>query len=79
LNSKCISAEPVFSKSVVQLVSAMKAVYLVPETSGSLGVPTVPFEVIELRDVLKEDTSGWCEAILTEAKSLQQMNIFTIM
>jgi hypothetical protein len=78
LNSKCISTGPVFSKSVVQLVSAMKAVHLEPETSGSLGAPTAPFEVIELRDALKEDVPGWCEAILAEAKSLQQMNTFTI-
>ena len=45
----------VFSKSVVQLVSAMKAVHLEPKTSTSLGAPTAPFEAIELRDALKED------------------------
>jgi hypothetical protein len=44
-----------------------------------LGAPTAPFEVIELRDALKEDAPGWREAILVEAKSLQQMNTFTIM
>jgi hypothetical protein len=69
----------VFSKSVVQLVSAIKAVHLEPETSTSLGAPTTPFEAIELRDALKEDAPGWREAILAEAKSLQQMNTFTIM
>ena len=70
---------PVFSKSVVQLVSAMKAVHLEPETSTSLGAPTAPFEAIELRDALKEDAPSWREAILAEARSLQQMNTFTIM
>ena len=69
----------VFSKSVVQLVSAMKAVHLESETSTSLGAPTAPFEAIELRDALKEDAPGWQEAILVEARSLQQMNTFTIM
>ena len=70
---------PVFSKLVVQLVSAMKAVHLEPKTSTSLGAPTAPFEAIELRDALKEDAPGWREAILAEARSLQQMNTFTIM
>jgi hypothetical protein len=69
----------VFSKLVVQLVCALKAVHLEPETSGSLGAPAAPFEVIELRDALKEDAPGWREAILAEARSLQQMNTFTIM
>ena len=45
----------VFSKSVIQLVSAMKAVHLEPKTSTSLGAPIAPFEAIELRDALKED------------------------
>ena len=45
----------VFSKSVVQLVSAMKAVHLESKTSTSLRAPIVPFEAIELRDALKED------------------------
>jgi hypothetical protein len=57
----------------------MKAVHLEPETSTSLGAPTAPFEAIELRDALKEDAPGWREAILAEARSLQQMNTFTIM
>jgi hypothetical protein len=48
----------VFSKSVVQLVSAMKAVHLEPKTLTSLGAPTALFEVIELRDALKEDAPG---------------------
>jgi hypothetical protein len=58
LNSKYISARLVFSKSVVQLVYAMKAVHLEPKTSTSLGAPTTLFEAIELRDALKEDASG---------------------
>ena len=45
----------VFSKLVIQLVSAMKAVHLEPKTSTSLGAPIAPFEAIELRDALKED------------------------
>jgi hypothetical protein len=61
----------VFSKSVVQLVCALKAVHLEPETSGSLGAPAAPFEVIELRDALKEDAPSWREVILAEARSLQ--------
>ena len=56
----------------------MKAVHLEPENSMSLRAPTVPFKVIELRDALKEDAPGWHKAILAEAKSLQQMNTFTI-
>jgi hypothetical protein len=68
----------VFSKLVVQLVSAIKAVYLEPKTSTSLRAPTVLFKAIELRDALKEDALNWREAILAEAKSLQQMNTFTI-
>ena len=46
----------VFSKLVVQLVSAMKAVHLEPKTLTSLGAPTALFEAIELRDAFKEDT-----------------------
>ena len=69
-NSKCISARLVFSKSVVQLIYAMKAVHLEPKTSTSLGAPTALFEAIELRDALKEDAPGWREAILAKARSL---------
>jgi hypothetical protein len=36
----------------------MKAVYLEPKTLTSLGAPTTLFEVIKLRDVLKEDALG---------------------
>jgi hypothetical protein len=79
LNSKGISARLVFYKSVVQLAYALKAVHLELETSTSLGAPTAPFEAIELRDALKEDAPSWRKAILAEAKSLQQMNTFTIM
>jgi hypothetical protein len=57
----------------------MKAVHLEPKTSTSLGAPTAPFEAIELRDALKEDAPSWRKAILAKAKSLQQMNTFTIM
>ena len=45
----------VFSKLMVQLVSAMKAIHLEPKTSTSLGAPIVSFEAIKLRDALKED------------------------
>jgi hypothetical protein len=49
------AVELVFSKLVVQLVNAIKAVYLKPKTSMSLKAPTVLFKAIELRDALKED------------------------
>jgi hypothetical protein len=49
----------------------MKAVYLEPKTSTSLGAPTALFEAIELRDALKEDAPGWRKAILAKARSLQ--------
>ena len=55
---------------MVQLAYAIKAVYLEPETSTSLSVPTALFEAIELRDALKEDAPGWRKAILAEAKLL---------
>jgi hypothetical protein len=44
----------------------------------SLGVPTAPFEAIELDDALREDAPGWRELILEEYRGLQKMNAFTV-
>jgi hypothetical protein len=44
-----------------------------------LGVPTAPFEAIELEEALREDAPKWLEAIRAECTSLKQLNTFTIM
>ena len=71
LNSKCISARLVFSKLVVQLACAIKAIYLEPKTSMSLGTLIALFKAIKLRDALKEDAPSQRKAILAKAKLLQ--------
>lgn len=68
----------VFNDTVVQLVTAMKAVHL-GDNSTSLGAPTAPFEAIELEAAMQEDAPGWRNAIHEELSSLLKMNTFTIM
>jgi hypothetical protein len=43
---------------VVQLVIAMKAVYLEAENTTLLGAPIAPFDAIELDQALREDAPG---------------------
>jgi hypothetical protein len=69
----------VFNDQVVQLVNAMKAVHLEDEDTTSLGVPTAPFEAIELEEALKEDAPKWLEAIYAKGTALKKLNTFTIM
>ncbi len=48
----------VFNNTMVQLVIAIKAVYLETENTTSLKAPTVPFNIIKLDQALREDTLG---------------------
>jgi hypothetical protein len=68
----------VFNDTVVQLVTALKAVHLDDNTT-SLGAPTAPFEAIELDAAIQEDALGWRKSIKQELSSLLKMHTFTIM
>ena len=57
---------------------AIKAVYLEPKNSTSLGAPTAPFEAIELADALYEDAQLWHAAIKAECSSFKEANTATI-
>ena len=67
----------VFNETVTQLAFAVKAVHLSDDDTMSLGVPTAPFEAIELDDAMRE--VGWHESILEEYRGLLKMNAFKIM
>ena len=41
----------------------LKAVYLNSKKSTSLGVLSILFKAIELKEALREDTPAWLEAI----------------
>ena len=70
----------VFSKSVLQLVSALKAVHLELETSGSLGIPSPSLETLTLAEAMNsEDALEWLDSIKEEISSLVKMNTFKIM
>jgi hypothetical protein len=73
-----LSKGRVFNETVAQLAFAVKAVHLSDDDTTSLGVPTAPFEAIELDVAMREDAPGWHESILEEYRGLQKMNAFTI-
>jgi hypothetical protein len=52
-----------FSSYVVRAIAVLKAVYLDNKESTSLGIPSVLFKAIELKEALREDTPAWLEAI----------------
>jgi len=69
-----------FTDLINRLVIAFKAVYLEPESSTSLGVPTPPYEAIDLDDALaSEDAQDWLKAISRELQALKSINIFKIL
>jgi hypothetical protein len=45
----------VFNNTVVRLITAFKAVHISDDDTTSLGVPTAPFESIELDEAMRED------------------------
>ena len=59
----------VFNDIVIQLVIAMKAVYL-DNNITSLSILITPFEAITLEAAIKEDTPSWKRAIYKELSSL---------
>jgi hypothetical protein len=56
----------------------MKAVYIEPDQSTSLGAPTAPFEVVDLDWVFKHDFANWLPSFLDELKAMKKMNTFKI-
>ena len=63
---------------VVQLVIAIKAVYLKAKNTTSLGAPIAPFNAIKLDQALREDTFSWIKAIFKEFLSLKRIHTYTI-
>jgi hypothetical protein len=68
----------VFNDTVVQLFTAMKAVHLTDKDTASLGVPTAPFEAIDMDEAMREDAPGWRKSIIEEYTGLLKMKAFTI-
>ena len=68
-----------FSKSVLQLVKAMKAVHLDSSTSGSLGIPLPSLETLTLAEAINsEDALEWLDSFKDEISSLVKINTFKI-
>ena len=67
-----------FSALVAQTITSLKALHLDIKESTSMGIPSVPFKAIELKEALKEDAQSWLEAIDQEFRSLLKQNTFTI-
>ena len=63
---------------VVQLVIAIKAIYLEAKNTTFIGAPIAPFDAIELDQALREDAPGWMKAIFKEFLSLKRMHTYTI-
>jgi hypothetical protein len=54
-NTEEKSKSKVFSALVAQTITSLKALHLDIKESTSMGIPSVPFEAIELKEALKED------------------------
>ena len=64
------SKSKVFSALVAQTITSLKALHLDIKESTLMGIPSIPFEAIELQEALKEDAQSWLEAINQESKAL---------
>ena len=67
-----------FNNMVVQLVIAIKAIYLEAKNTTSLGAPIALFNAIKLDQALREDAPGQIKAIFNEFLSLKRMHTYTI-
>ena len=75
-----LSFEEKFTDSINRLVVAFKAVYLEPESSTSLKVPTLLYKAIDLDNILaSENTQDWLKAISRELQALKSINTFKIL
>jgi hypothetical protein len=68
----------VYNDTIVQSITAFKALHLEDDDTVSLGAPTAPFEAIELDAAMREDAPGWRKSIHEELQALLDMNTFDI-
>ena len=73
-----IPVNQVFNDKVVHMITSMKAIHISDDDTTSLGVPTAPFEAIDIDEAMREDAPGWRKSIIDEYQGLISMKAFTI-